>query len=78
MSVILIDDLKGYTRLLNGIQMFRLAEMEYIQRGIEFAEERAKQLFTLHCLNVKSWNIRYKDDPAEQIYTEDQFINRQL
>lgn len=76
MSVILIDDLKGYTRLLNGIQMFRMCEMEFIQRHTEFAEERAKQLFTLHCLNVKSWNNRYKNDkPVEQIYTEDQFIN---
>jgi hypothetical protein len=76
MSVILIDDLKGYSRLLNGIQMFRLAEMQFIQRGTEFSEERAKQLFTLHCLNVKSWNNRYKrEEPAEQTYTEDQFIN---
>lgn len=76
MSVILIDDLKGYTRLLNGIQMFRLAEMEFIQRFTEFSEERAKQLFTLHCLNVKSWNNRYKrEEPAEQRYTEEEFIN---
>jgi len=76
MSVMLIDNLKGYTRLLNGIQMFRLAEMEYIQRFTEFAEERAKQLFILHCLNVKSWNNRYKnEEPAEQRYTEGEFIN---
>lgn len=75
MSVILIDDLKGYTRLLNGIQIFRLAEMEYIQRFTELPEERAKQLFILHCLNVKSWNNRYKNDQAEQVYTEEEFIN---
>lgn len=79
MSVILIDDLKGYTRLLNGIQMFRLAEMEYIQRGTEFAEERAEQLFYLHCLNVKSWNNRYKNElPAEQSYTKEDFIYKVL
>lgn len=75
MSVMLIDNLKGYTRLLNGIQMFRLAEMEYIQRFTEFAEERAKQLFILHCLNVKSWNNRYKNNQAEQSYTEQEFVN---
>lgn len=74
MSVILIDDLKGYTRLLNGIQMFRMCEMEFIQRHTEFPEERAEQLFYLHCLNVKSWNNRYKDDQAEQVYTKDDFI----
>ena len=75
MSVILINNLKGYTRLLNGIQMFRIKELEFIQRGTELPEERAKQLFTLHCLNVKSWNNRYKrDEPAEQIYTELDFI----
>ena len=73
----LIDDLKGYARLLNGIQMFRIAEMEYIQRGTEFPEERAEQLFYLHCLNVKSWNNRYKrEEPAEQVYTEQEFINK--
>ena len=77
MSVMLIDDLKGYARLLNGIQMFRIAEMEYIQRGTEFSEERAEQLFYLHCLNVKSWNNRYKSyDPAEQRYTKEEFINK--
>ena len=76
MSVMLIDDLKGYARLLNGIQMFRIAEMEYIQRGTEFPEERAEQLFYLHCLNVKSWNNRYKrEEPAEQVYTKEDFIN---
>ena len=75
MSVILIDDLKGYTRLLNGIQMFRLAEMKYIQRFTELSEERAKQLFILHCLNVKSFNNRYKSDHADQIYSEEEFIN---
>jgi len=74
MSVILINDLKGYARLLNGIQMFRLAEMEFIHRGTEFSEERAKQLFILHCLNVKSWNNRYKNNQAEQTYTEDEFV----
>jgi len=77
MSVILIDDPKGYARLLKGIQMFRLAEQEYIQRFTEFSEERAKVLFTLHCLNIKSWNNRYKNEtPAEQTYTEQEFINK--
>lgn len=74
MSVILIDDPKAYSRLLNGIQMFRLMEMEFIQRGTEFREERAKQLYILHCLNVKSWNNRYKNDLADQTYTEETFI----
>lgn len=76
MSVILTQDLKGYTRLLNGIQAFRLAEREFIHRGTEMPEERAKQIFALYSLNVKSWNNRYKShDPAEQIYTEEEFIN---
>ena len=75
MSVILINNLKGYTRLLNGIQMFRIKELEFIQRGTELPEERAKQLFILHCLNVKSFNNRYKNDPADQRYTEEEFIN---
>jgi hypothetical protein len=75
MSVILIDDPKGYARLLKGIQMFRMAEMEFIHRGTEFSEERAEQLFYLHCLNVKSWNNRYKrEEPAEQVYTKEDFI----
>jgi len=79
MSVILIDDPKGYARLLKGIQMFRMSEMEFIQRGTEFPEERAEQLFYLHCLNVKSWNNRYKnEEPAEQTYTKEDFIYKVL
>jgi hypothetical protein len=77
MSVILIDDLKGYSRLLNGVQMFRLLETEFIQRHTQFREERAKQLFFLHCLNVKSWNNRYKrEEPADQTYIEQEFISK--
>lgn len=78
MSVILINNLKGYTRLLNGIQMFRIKELEFIQRGTELPEERAKQLFILHCLNVKSFNNRYKNNYANQDYTEEEFINNIL
>ena len=78
MSVMLINDLKGYSRLLNSIQMFRLKEMEFIHRRTEYSEERAKQLFILHCLNVKSFNNRYKDEDVQQDYTEKQFINVML
>lgn len=74
MSVILINNLKGYTRLLNGIQMFRIKELEFIQRGTELPEERARQLYILYTLNLKSYNNRYKQDQAEQWYTEDQFL----
>jgi hypothetical protein len=74
----LINDLKGYSRLLNSIQMFRLKEMEFIHRRTEYSEERAKQLFILHCLNVKSFNNRYKDEDVQQDYTEKQFINVML
>lgn len=74
MSVILSQDLKGYSRLLRGLQMFRLLETEYIQRGVEFREERAKVLYTLYTLNVKSFNKRYENHKAEQWYTEDQFL----
>lgn len=79
MSVMLIDDPKAYARLLKGIQMFRMCEMEYIQRFTELSEERAEQLFYLHCLNMKSWNNRYKnDEPAEQVYTKEDFIYKVL
>lgn len=75
MSVILINDLKGYARLLDSIQMFRLKEMEYIHRKTELSDERAKKLFLLHCLNVKSYNERYKDENISQVYTESEFVN---
>ena len=74
MSVMLSQDLKGYARLLNGLQMFRIKEMEFIQRFTELDEERAKQLYILYTLNVKSFNNRYKNHKAEQWYTEDQFL----
>lgn len=74
MSVILTQDLKGYARLLRGLQMFRLLESEFIQRCTELSEERAKQLYILYTLNLKSYNNRYKQDQAEQWYTEDQFL----
>ncbi len=74
MSVMLSQDLKGYARLLRGLQMFRIKEMEFIQRFTELEEERAKQLYILYTLNVKSFNNRYKNHKAEQWYTEDQFL----
>jgi chromosome condensin MukBEF ATPase and DNA-binding subunit MukB len=78
MSVILINDLKGYSRLLEGIEMFRLKEKEFIGRSTEFSNEIAKQLFILHTLNVKSWNDRYKNDITEQMYTEKEFVSSLL
>lgn len=74
MSVMLSQDLKGYARLLRGLQMFRLLESEFIQRGTELSEERARQLYILYTLNLKSYNNRYKQDQAEQWYTEGQFL----
>ena len=74
MSVILSQDLKGYARLLRGLQMFRLLESEFIQRFTEFEEERAKQLYILYTLNVKSFNNRYENHKADQLYTEQEFI----
>lgn len=74
MSVMLSQDLKGYTRLLKGLQMFRLVESEFIQRFTEFEEERAKQLYILYTLNVKSFNNRYENHKADQLYTEQEFI----
>ncbi len=74
MSVMLTQDPKGYARLLKGLQMFRLVESEFIQRFTEFEEERAKQLYILYTLNVKSFNKRYKNHKTEQWYTEDQFL----
>jgi len=74
MSVILTQDLKGYARLLRGLQMFRLLESEFIQRFVEFDEERAKQLYILYTLNVKSFNNRYENHKADQLYTEQEFI----
>lgn len=74
MSVMLSQDLKGYARLLKGLQMFRLVESEFIQRFTELEEERAKQLYILYTLNVKSFNNRYQSDKADQLYTEQEFI----
>ena len=74
MSVMLSQDLKGYARLLRGLQMFRIKEMEFIQRFTELEEERAKQLYILYTLNVKSFNNRYKNHKADQLYTEQEFI----
>ena len=73
MSVMLSQDLKGYARLLKGLQMFRLVESEFIQRFTEFEEERVKQLYILYTLNVKSFNNRYQNDKADQLYTESEF-----
>ena len=74
MSVMLSQDLKGYARLLRGLQMFRIKEMEFIQRFTELEEERAKQLYILYTLNVKSFNNRYENHKADQLYTEQEFI----
>lgn len=74
MSVMLITDLKAYRRLLSGLQMFRLCESEFIQRFTEFSEERAKNLYQLYLLNIKTWNNRYKDNETKALYTEDEFI----
>lgn len=74
MSVMLSQDLKGYARLLKGLQMFRLVESEFIQRFTELEEERAKQLYILYTLNVKSFNNRYQSDKADQLYTESEFL----